>query len=55
VFVQKVGQIACWPHGPDVAIFYLPDGQSITEPGMIVPGNIESGLEALSVNGPVEV
>ena len=43
----EVGDIAYWPPGPDVAIFYRHDGQEIPDPGIIVIGKIDSGVEAL--------
>jgi hypothetical protein len=38
-----------------VAVFYRHDGQEIPNPGIIVLGKIESGVEALAVAGPVKV
>jgi hypothetical protein len=54
-FTYEVGQIAYWSPGPDVAVFYRHDGQSIPSPGIIILGKVESGVEALDVAGPVEV
>jgi hypothetical protein len=51
----EVGQVIYWSPGPDVAIFYRHDGQSIPSPGIIVIGTIDSGAEALNVPGSVEV
>jgi len=51
----EVGDVAYWPPGPDVAIFYLHDGQKIPDPGIIVIGKIDSGVEALNVSGSVKV
>jgi hypothetical protein len=51
----EVGDIGYWPPGPDVAIFYRHDGQEIPEPGIIVIGKIDSGVEALNVPGSVRV
>jgi hypothetical protein len=51
----EVGDVVYWSPGPDVAIFYRHDGQSIPAPGIIVIGKIDSGVEALSVPGPVKV
>jgi 4-carboxymuconolactone decarboxylase len=51
----QVGQIVYWSPGPDVAIFYRHDGQSIPDPGIIVLGKIDSGVEALNVAGSVKV
>ncbi len=50
-----VGEIAYWSPGPDVAIFYRHDRQSIPDPGIIVIGKIESGVEALNVRGSARV
>jgi len=51
----EVGDIAYWSPGPDVAIYYRHDGQDIPDPGVIVIGKIESGVEALSVQGSARV
>jgi 4-carboxymuconolactone decarboxylase len=51
----EVGDVVYWPTGPDVAIFYRHDGQEIPDPGVIVIGKIDSGVEALNVPGSVEV
>jgi hypothetical protein len=51
----EVGDVAYWPPGPDVAIFYRHDSQEIPEPGIIVIGRIDSGVEALNVPGSVKV
>jgi hypothetical protein len=50
-----IGQVAYWSPGPDVAIFYRHDGQSIPAPGIIVIGKIDYGVEALNVDGPIKV
>lgn len=51
----EVGDVAYWPPGPDLAIFYRHDGQEIPDPGIIVIGKIDSGVEALDVAGSVNV
>jgi 4-carboxymuconolactone decarboxylase len=51
----EVGDVAYWPPGPDVAIFYRNDGQEIPDPGIIVIGKIDSGVEAFDVPGSVRV
>jgi len=51
----EVGDIAYWPPGPDVAIFYRHDGQEIPDPGIIVIGKMDSGMEAFDVPGSVRV
>jgi hypothetical protein len=51
----EVGDVAYWPPGPDVAIFYRHDGQEIPDPGIIVIGKIDSGVEAFNIAGSVKV
>src|SRR6266540_469831 len=51
----EVGDVVYWSPGPDVAIFYRHDRQSIPPPGIIVLGNIESGMDVLNVPGSVMV
>ena len=51
----KVGDVIYWSPGPDVAIYYRNDGQSIPAPGIIVIGKINSGVEALNAPGSVKV
>jgi hypothetical protein len=51
----EVGEIVYWSPGPDVAIYYRQDGEKIPNPGIIVIGKIDSGVEALNVTGSVKV
>ena len=51
----EVGDIAYWRPGPDAAIYYRNDGQRIPEPGIVVLGRIESGVEALDRPGSMNV
>jgi len=51
----EVGDVIYWSPGPDVAIFYRHDGQSIPSPGIIVMGKIESGMDLLNGPGTVKV
>src|SRR5947209_4376917 len=51
----EIGEIAYWSPGPDVAIYYRNDGEKIPDPGIIVIGKIDSGVEALDVAGSVKV
>jgi hypothetical protein len=51
----EVGDLVYWSPGPNVAIFYHHDQQSIPAPGIIVIGKIDSGVEALNVPGSVKV
>jgi hypothetical protein len=50
-----LGDIAYWPPGPDVAIYYDHDGERIPDPGIIVIGKVSSGLNALNLPGAVKV
>src|SRR5438445_6108907 len=47
----EVGDVIYWSPGPDVAVYYRHDGQSIPSPGIIVIGKIDSGVEALALPG----
>jgi hypothetical protein len=38
-----------------VAIYYRHDGQEIPDPGIIVMGKLDAGMEALNVLGSVKV
>src|SRR5438093_5912479 len=51
----EVGDIAYWSPGPDVAIYYQHDGEKIPNPGIIVIGKLDPGVEAFHVPGSVEV
>jgi 4-carboxymuconolactone decarboxylase len=51
----EIGDVAYWPPGPDVAIYYRHDGQEIPDPGIIVIGKIDSGVEAFIVADSVKV
>jgi hypothetical protein len=50
-----VGEIAYWPPGPDIAVFYRHDGESIPDPGVIVIGKVNSGIEAFGLRGAATV
>ncbi|MBK6019107.1 cyclophilin-like fold protein [Streptomyces sp. MBT53] len=55
-FSYEVGDIAYWSPGPDIAVFYAHDGQSIPDPGIIVLAEIGSGVDALKkYDGTVDV
>lgn len=47
----EVGDIAYWPPGEDIAVFYRDDGKSIPEPGIIKIGRIDAGIEVFGVAG----
>ena len=51
----EIGELAYWSPGPDVAIYYRNDGEKIPDPGIIVIGKIDSGVEALNVPGSAKV
>jgi len=51
----EVGQVVYWSPGPDVAIFYRNDGEKIPNPGIIVIGKVDSGVEVLDGVGSVKV
>ena len=51
----EVGEIAYWSPGPDIAIFYRNDGEKIPNPGIIVIGKSDSGVEAFNVPGSADV
>ena len=50
----EVGDLIYWSPGPDLAIYYRHDGESIPDPGIIVIGKVQSGVEALNVPGSVK-
>lgn len=51
----EVGQIGYWSPGPDVAVFYRQDGAKIPQPGIILIGTIDRGIESFNVSGSVRV
>jgi hypothetical protein len=52
----EIGTIAYWSPGPDIAVFYDHDGQSIPDPGIVILGEINSGADAFKkYEGTVEV
>jgi hypothetical protein len=50
-----VGDIAYWPPGPDIAIFYRQDGEKIPDPGIIILGRINGSLNAFSKRSAINV
>jgi hypothetical protein len=54
-FSYEVGQIIYWSPGPDVAIYYKDDGEKIPQPGIIVIGKLDSGVEAFKLPGALKV
>ncbi|NEC84891.1 cyclophilin-like fold protein [Streptomyces sp. SID12501] len=55
-YSYEIGNIVYWSPGPDIAIFYDHDGQSIPDPGIIVLGEIDSGADAFKkYDGTVDV
>jgi hypothetical protein len=53
--IYEFGDIAYWSPGPDVAIYYQHDGEKIPNPGIIVIGKLDSGVDAFNVPGSAEV
>lgn len=51
----EIGNLAYWSPGPDLAIYYHNDRQSLPAPGIIIIGKIDSGVEALNAAGSVKV
>ena len=51
----EIGDIGYWSPGPDVAIYYRNDGKQIPDPGIILIGKIDFGVEAFNVPGSVKV
>ena len=51
----QIGDLAYWSPSHDVAVYYRQGGEKIPEPGIIVIGKIDSGVEALNVAGSVKV
>ena len=51
----EVGNIGYWSPGPDVAIYYRNDGEQIPDPGIVLIGKIDSGIEVFNVPDSVKV
>ena len=49
-----MGDVIYWSPGPDLAIYYRHDSQSIPSPGIIVLGKLDVGAEMLDVLGAVK-
>jgi hypothetical protein len=47
----RAGQLGYWSPSHDLAIYYREDGFRIPSPGIVMVGEIESGLEAISSAG----
>lgn len=50
----EVGDIVCWPGGPDLAILHAQDGQALSG-GFHVLGRLDNGAEAFGARGPLDV
>ena len=50
-----LGDIAYWPPGPDIAIFYHHDGERIPHPGIVVIGKIGAAVQAFDEPGSLTV
>jgi len=44
----RAGQIGYWPPSHDLAVYYHEDGFRIPSPGIVMIGEIESGLDTIS-------
>ena len=51
----ETGQVVYWSPGPDVAIYYKQGAEAIPDPGIIVIGTIDAGVETLNVPGSIKV
>jgi hypothetical protein len=50
-FDYQVGELAYWPPGNEIAVFYADDGQAIPQPGLVRLGTIDTGLEVIAATG----
>jgi hypothetical protein len=46
-----LGEVAYWPPGNDLVIFYADDGQAIPQPGLVRLGTIDTELEVIAAAG----
>lgn len=44
----RAGQLGYWPPSKDLALYYHEDGFRIPAPGIVMIGEIESGLDAIT-------
>jgi hypothetical protein len=44
----RAGQLGYWPPSKDLALYYHEDGFRIPGPGIVMIGEIESGLDAIT-------
>ena len=51
----QVGEIVYWSPGPDVAIYYRQDGESIPSPGITSLGKLDGDPKALRAPGSLKV
>lgn len=47
----QVGDLGYWSPSRDLAIFYHHDGQRIPNPGIVIIGRIDSGLDVIASAG----
>jgi hypothetical protein len=52
---MKVSDVIYSSPGPDVAMYYRHDGQSILSLGIVVMGKMDSGVETLNVPASLRV
>jgi Cyclophilin-like family len=54
-FAHQVGELAYWPPGNEIAIFYADDGQAIPQPGLVRLGTVDTGLEVIAAANDFEM
>lgn len=55
-FGYEIGNVAYSSPGPDIALSYAHDGQSIPDPGIVILGHIDSRVDAFKkYDGKVDV
>lgn len=47
----QAGDLGYWSPGHDLAVYYHDDGQRIPSPGIVIIGQIDSGLDAIATAG----
>lgn len=52
-YTCDVADVVYWPPGPHLAVFYRHDARPLPEPGAVLLGTIDSGVEAFADSAPV--
>lgn len=47
----EAGQLGYWKPSHDLAIYYRNDGERIPAPGIVIIGQVDSGLDAIATAG----